>query len=61
MTTPKKTKAKKIVDKVEDAVVDVVEEVKEEANETVGTITIKRWQAALIAAAIALGLIAIIL
>ena len=37
----------------------IVEDVKEEANETVGTVTFKRWQVVLISAAIALGFIAI--
>ena len=35
----------------------IVEDVKEEANETVGTVTFKRWQVVLIAAAISLGII----
>lgn len=35
---------------VVETVVEIYEEAKEEVNETVGTVTFKRWQVALIAA-----------
>lgn len=57
----KRKNVTKVVNKVEDVVEDIVDDVKAEANETVGEITVKRWQAVLIAGAIAMGLIVIIL
>lgn len=40
---------------------EAIEEVKEEATETVGTVTFKRWQVALGAAAVTLLLLVVIL
>jgi uncharacterized membrane protein YqjE len=55
------TRKKKITEVVEDTVTVAVAEVKEEANETVGTITLKRWQIALAAVVVTLVLLVIIL
>lgn len=47
--------------KIEEAVVEIVADVKEEVNETVGTVTFKRWQVALVAVAIVVALLVITL
>jgi CHASE3 domain sensor protein len=52
---------KKIVKAVEETVTETTQELTREANETVGTITFKRWQVALVAVAIVVALLVIVL
>lgn len=57
--TPKKTVGQKIDKKIE-AVAKIDDIIIEEATQPVGTITLKRWQAALMAAAVALAILVIV-
>lgn len=52
---------KKIKTAIEETVTETVTDVTREANETVGTVTFKRWQVGLAALAVTVGLLVVIL
>ena len=59
-TAPKKTVGEKIDTKIE-AIAKVDDVIVEEINEPVGTVTIKRWQMAAIAAAVTAAILIVVL